>query len=1174
LIYDVPVTSTGYLRYPNAHGDLLAFVAEEDIWLAPVSGGRAWRVSADQSGAADPRISPDGRLVTWTSWRDGCPEVYLASTEGGGTDRVSYWSDSSTEVRGWSPAGEIMATTAAGQPFGHHTWAYAIPVTDGTATFSGHRRLPFGPVVDLAADSVAVALLTGTTGREPAYWKRYRGGMSGRLWLASTGIARTGHDDGGWWGAADGQQPGGEPLFRRLLADLAGQISSPMLVSGRMAFLCDHEGTGNVYSCALDGTDLRRHTDHDGFYARNASTDGTRVVYHCAGDIWLLADLDPASEPVRIEVTLSSPAAGRAPRLISAQEHLADLSCDLTGQASAVEVRGTVHWLTHKDGPARALSVIGGAQARLPRVLGSTGQVIWVTDADGADALEIAAAEGPGSLAGERPRRIAAGAIGWVADLAAAPNGKMAAVAARDGRLLAVDIGTAEVAELARSDNGPVTGLAWAPDSAWLAWAQPGPDPRRRLRMARLADRQVVDVTDHRFIDSDPVFTTDGRYLAFLSRRNFDPVYDAHFFDLAFPYGSRPYLIPLAAATPSPFGPLPDGRPLGGAKDKEAEDKEPQDKQSGETATGETATEETATGEAATEEAATEDGACTTAKDGDGLTAGGSDPVTDSDTDADQPEPVVIDLDGLATRIVQVPVPESRYECLRAVDGGLAWLREPLAGKLGEGGANLDDDHPRPTLEYFDLKRARCIELEDEVDWFEASGDGTRLVVMDRPGLFVIPANRKADADSSDDHVSVDLSRARYLADPVALWRAAFAEAGRVMRHEFWVPDMADVDWDGALEAYRPLLDRIATASDFADLLLEVFGELGSSHAYVFPAAGSYGTGHTVALLGADLQPVASGWQVSRILPGESSDPRARSPLAAPGTAVQVGDLLLAVDGQPVDPATGPGPLLVGAAGKPVELTVAATADGTRRRAVVIPLANERRLRYQDWVAERRRIVRELSGGRIGYLHVPDMVAEGWSDFHRDLRGEMLSDALIIDVRANRGGHTSQLVIEKLSRRIVGWDVPRGLLPLSYPVDAPRGPVVAIADEFAGSDGDIVTAAIRTLGLGPVVGTRTWGGVIGIYGSHRLVDGTRMTAPKTAVWFNQFGWEVENYGVEPDVEVLNSPDDWASGTDQQLLTATAIALEALEQRPPVTAPSTADRPSRRRPPLPPRQPAS
>src|ERR1022692_2435050 len=543
---------------------MLVFVAEDDVWLAPVSGGRAWRISADQAAAADPRISGDGSLITWTSWRDGSPEAYLASTEGGGTDRVSYWSDHSTRVRGWGPAGEIVAITAAGQPFTHHTWAYAIPVTDGAANFAGHRRLPFGPVSDLAMDDGTAVLLTGTLGRDPAHWKRYRGGAAGRLWTAVTGA-----DGRPPW---DASGPASEPLFRRLHADLASQFASPMLVGGRLVFLSDHEGTGNLYSCELGGADLRRHTDHDGLYARNASTDGSRIVYQRAGDIWLLADLSQATEPVRLEINLASPAAGRAPRLISAEDNLRDLSCDPAGQGSAVEVRGTVHWLTHRDGPARALSVVPGTIARLPRVLGDTGQVVWVaTGPDGADTLEIAPADGP-AAATDQARRLAAGAIGWVADLAPAPDGSVVAVAARDGRLFVVDISSAEVTELTQSDNGPVTGMVWSPDSAWLAWCQPGPEPRTRLRMARLADRQLVDVTDGRFIDTDPAFTSDGQYLAFLSKRTFDPVYDAHFFDLAFPYGSRPYLIPLAAATPSPFGPLLAGRPVGAAKDKDDEE--------------------------------------------------------------------------------------------------------------------------------------------------------------------------------------------------------------------------------------------------------------------------------------------------------------------------------------------------------------------------------------------------------------------------------------------------------------------------------------------------------------------------------------------------------------------------------------------------------------------------
>src|SRR5262245_5509210 len=332
LIYDIAVTDSGYLRYPSLRADLLTFVADDDVWLAPAGGGRAWRISADRVPAASPRFSAAGSLVAWTSWRDGPPEIYMASTDGGDKSRVSYWSNQATRLRGWSPSGDIVATTAANQPFQHYTWAYAIPVSDGTSRFTEQRRLPFGPVGDIAMDQRMVALLTASY-QDPAYWKRYRGGTSGRLWVGGE------QDEGG-----------SQPRFRRLLADLAGQLFDPMLVAGRLAFISDFEGTGNVYSCALDGSDLRRHTDHDGLYARNASTDGSRIVYQNAGDIWLLADLGPDSEPVRLDISLGAPVSGRATKFISADDHLDDLCSDASGQASAVQVRGTVHWLTHREG--------------------------------------------------------------------------------------------------------------------------------------------------------------------------------------------------------------------------------------------------------------------------------------------------------------------------------------------------------------------------------------------------------------------------------------------------------------------------------------------------------------------------------------------------------------------------------------------------------------------------------------------------------------------------------------------------------------------------------------------------------------------------------------------------------------------------------------------------------
>jgi len=1153
------VATPGYLRYPHIHGDLLAFVAEDDVWLAPADGGRAWRLTADGAQASHPRFSPDGSTIAWTSWRDGgIPEVYTADTDGGAATRRTYWGDTRTRVTGWTRNDEVLAITAVDQPSAQRTMAHAVPLD------AAPRRLPFGQVNDLALTPSATVLLVGQRG-DPSYWKRYRGGTAGRLWVASAE----------------------DPLFTRVLSQLNGQFAAPMIVEDRLVFLSDHEGTGNLYSTTLDGSDLRRHTDHDGYYARNPATDGAGIVYHVAGEIWRLDSLAPDAQPRRLDIQLSAPPAARSPRVITAADHLGELDCDETGQASVVEVRGTVHWLTHSDGPARALSVNPAARARLPRILGQTGKVAWVTDAGGSDAIQVTEIE-PES--GATVRTLTSGDLGNVTQLVASPDGDRLAAASHDGRLLLVDVESGEVTELAANDDGDIEDVSWSPDSAWLAWAQPGPQPLARIRLARVEDGFTVDVTDGRFVDSDPVFTVDGLYLAFLSRRTFDPIYDAHSFDLSFPFGARPYLVPLGAHTLSPFGPLPGGRPVGGGENSK---------------------------------------------------------------DSSERVRLAVDTDGISSRVVAVPVDEARYYYLAAAKGGLLWLRYPLSGVLGEGTADPEDAHRRPALERFDLRKREASVLANEVSWYAVSGDGARIVIGDRGDVRVAPSDRKADNGSSDDVINVDLTRARFQADPADLWRHSYAEFGRLLRRDFWTPTMSDVDWDAVLEQYRFLLDRVRTSAEFADLLWEVAGELGTSHAYVMPtgtfSAKSTVRGQPAAVLGADVVRAPDGrWIVQRVLPGESSDPRARSPFAAPGVAVRDGDEILAVDGRPLDPVHGPWPALAGTHGKPVELTIKAAdpslvprppaepdedadddsadaedakdgkdakasaadaktaaaeapaadgesasaedragtastdgADGEAeaaapefpdtRRVVIVPLYDDRRLRYQDWVAGCRQFVRTRSDGRVGYLHVPDMMGEGWAHLHRDLRAEMGRDALIVDVRGNRGGHTSQLIVEKLARRIIGWKIPRHLRPYSYPQEARRGPMVALTDEFAGSDGDIVTAAIKTLGLGPVIGARTWGGVVGIDGhGHGLVDGTRITIPRYASWFNDFGWSVENYGVDPDTEVLITPDDWAVGHDPQLEVAVDRALALLEENPRPELPDPSTGPAKRRPPLPPR----
>ncbi|MGW1087233.1 S41 family peptidase [Streptomyces sp. NPDC002596] len=1079
------MTQPAYLRYPHVQGELIAFTAEDDVWLAPLDGGRAWRVSADNRPVRQPRISPDGTHVAWTSTRDGAPEVHLAPVDGGPSKRLTYWGDARTTVRGWTPEGDVLVTSTQGQVSLRRSWARAVPVDGGPA-----RTLPYGPVGSLAyGPGGRVLLLSATMGREAATWKRYRGGTAGKLWLAQA--------------PGEGQEPDGVADFVRIHEDLDGNIECPMWVGDRLAFLSDHEGVGALYSSLPDGSDLRRHTEADGFYARHATTDGTRVSYASAGELWLLDDLEGAG-PRRLDIRLGGQRADLQPHSVHAGSHLDSASPDRTGRGSAVGTRGAVHWVTHREGPARALAVEPGVRARLPHTFQADGDqhVVWVTDAEGDDALECAPATG--TAPGTAPRRLAAGRLGRVLDLTAAADGSRFAVASHDGRILIVERESGEVHEVDRSEHGDASGLVFSPDSAWLAWSHPGPEPLSQLKLAHLADLSVAEATPLRFRDYAPAFTVDGKHLAFLSERAFDPVYDAHVFDLAFVGACRPHLLTLAATTPSPFGPQRHGRPA--EKEKSSGDAE----QDNPTAL----------------------------------------PVTR------------IDLDGLADRIVPLPVEAARYSSLRAAKDGLLWLRHPVTGVLGTAGATPDSRGPETVLERYDLEKLHSDELASDVSRFAVSGDGKRLVLHTRGKLRVVPADSRVPAGSDDDHdggsdnnVAVDLSRIRRTVEPAAEWRQMYDEAGRIMRDNFWRPDMGGVDWDGVLDRYRPVLARVATHDDLVDLLWEVQGELGTSHAYVTPPGGRHDDESRQGLLGADISRTDEGhWRIDRILPSETSDPAARSPLAAPGVAVRAGDAILAVDGQAIDPLTGPGPLLTGSAGKPVELTVSPADGGNLRHVVVVPTTDEEPLRYHAWVADRRAYVHEHSGGRLGYLHVPDMVGSGWAQLHRDLRVEVAREGLVVDVRENRGGHTSQLVVEKLARRIVGWDLPRGMQPYSYPGDAPRGPVVAVANEFSGSDGDIVNAAIKALGIGPVVGTRTWGGVVGIDSRYRLVDGTLVTQPKYAFWLEGYGWGVENHGVDPDVEVVMAPQDHAAGRDPQLDAAIRIALEGLAESPAKTAP--------------------
>ncbi|MEU0629299.1 PDZ domain-containing protein [Streptomyces sp. NPDC005989] len=1109
-----------YAAYPHLHGDLLVFTADNEVWGVPTSGGRARPLTADGARVSHPRISPDGTLLAWTSARCGPPEAYVVALDGGAPRRLTYFGHPRTRVAGWTPRGEVLVLSAQHTHSPLATWVWAVPPDGGPA-----RRLPYGPAGDVAHSPHGEVLLRSVTLLpQAAYWKGYRGGAVGRLWIAGPGED---HD----------------VRFSRFVpeghGDREASLECPLWVTGRegsraqagrIAYLSDAGGRSRLWSSLPDGSDPRPHTPdgaHPAFAARDAASDGTRVVHQGGGDLWLLADTSPDTEPERVDVRLTGARIHRLPYSISAAEWTGDFAAGASGVGCLLEVRGTVHLLSGPGAAPVVLSDRPGVRCRLPRALGSTGGTAWVSDIAGADALEVVAGPGhhlPGAVAGPGPDApsppcvLAADRLGRVLELRPSPDGGSLAVAAHDGRVLVVDVGSGKVVELDRSAYEEVTGLAFSPDSAWLAWSHPGPEGLRRIKIARAdGGGPVIDATDGRFCDSSPVFTPDGGHIAFVSDRVFDPEYQTHVLDLAFLAARRPFLLTLGGDRPS----LLDERGPGGA------------------------------------------------------------------TDGTVPASTSVDVGGLQERIVALPVRAADYSRLTAVDGALLWIRTPATGTIGDRWAETATP-PRPCIERWDLRTRTLTTLREGADAYEVTGDGSHMLVRDGRDLLVraVRPDRAGPAagapgeglDGAPAELTVDLARIRVTVDPAAEWAQAFAEDERLMRENIWcvglpelgglpAPDgipesggpveshgLADPSGQSPWARRQPLLERIGSPEEFADLLWDTHGDLGCSHAYVWPRT-TTAEAERPGLLGADLARDEDGtWRIARIVPAESSAPGARSPLAAPGMGLRAGDVLLAVDGRPVDPEAGPSPLLWGTADRPVELTVRPASGGPVRSTIVVPLASETALRYHALIRDRRARVREGGGGRLGYLHVPDMVANGWAQLHRDLRAEAGADGLLVDFRENSGGHLSALVLERLARRPVGWQLRRGSRPQSYPALAARGPLVFLADEFSGSDGDNVVAAVRAMGLGPVVGVRTWGGVRGMEVGHSLVDGTRLVHPRGAFWFAHGGWGLENHGVEPDIEVTVAPHERAAGDDPQLDAAIAVALAECERTPPVRSP--------------------
>lgn len=1081
----VPVLSgeaadAGLLRFPAIHGNRVVFGYAGDLYTVPTTGGVARRLTSHVGYEMFPRFSPDGQWIAFTGQYDGNTEVYLMPSEGGEPRRLTYTATLSRDevsdrmgpnniVMTWRDNETVVFRSRQFEWNAFKGHLFQVGIESGVTEM---LPLPRGGWCSFSPDGKQ--MVYNRIFREFRTWKRYRGGQADELWL---------HDF--------------ESGETKQLTDNPAQDNFPMWHGDKVYFVSERDSTrqANLFVHDMKSGEVRQVTQFRQYAVKFPSLGDESIVFENGGQIYKMELANERVSKISVEIREDLAVGRDGWRDVSSDTTSYDISPD--GNRAVFGARGDVFTVPAQHGPTRNLTTSPGVHERNAVWSPDGLWVGYVSDASGEDEIWIRAQDGT-----EEAVQLTSGGDTYKYEISWSPDSKRLAWTDKKNRLQFVDVASKQVTLAARSDAWEIRDFAWSPDSRWLAYVLPRERKFPVIELYSLESQERVVATDGWFDVGNPEFSQDGRYLFFVSSRDFKPTYGSTEWNHVYNDMDRIYLVTLAKDTPSPFVPKSDEVKIA---------KSTPEKKSGEGS-------EKVPGD---DEKSKEEKSDTKA-DADGEADADAGPGADK-----KKVQVRVEADGLVGRIAALPVEASGYRGLRSVGDKLYYGRK---GKL----------------HFYDLVKEKETEVGD-VRGYVVSADNKKMLVRtgDKFAIVDLPSGRLETKDKT-----IDLSDLRVALDRQAEWRQIFNESWRQMRDFFYAPNMHNVDWPAMRERYEPLLQHVRHRADLTYVIGEMVGELSAGHAYVGGGDHPKAERIPMGLLGGVIERDPSGYpKIQRILPGHNWDARYRSPLTEIGVDVRAGDYILAINGKSTREMRDYRQALVGTAGKQVRLLVhGEPAVEGAREVTVVPTADEQPLYYLDWVLGNIEKVEKATEGRVGYVHVPDMGVPGLNEFAKFYYAQLHKDALIVDVRGNGGGNVSPMIIERLQREPVFWTVARNGAVEVNPGGQVLGPKVLLIDPFSASDGDIVAYRFRKYGLGQVIGRRSWGGVVGIRGSLPLLDGGFLNRPE----FSRFDleareWVMEGVGVEPDIDVDNDPTREFSGVDDQLNRGIAEILERLKE---------------------------